>query len=380
MEFIVTKEQKELKKEIVEFATNNLNEKSSLEKFDKSMWDKVSEFGIHGITIGEEYGGLGESYTTAAIAFEALGYSCLNNGLIFAINNHIWVSTNLIYLYGSQQLKDKYLADMVSGKKIGAICITESDSGTDAMSMRTNAIDIGEGYILNGNKMFVSNGPIADIFIVFAITKDKPNKSITAFVVEKQFKGVRKGEEIRKMGLGACPTCEIILQDCKVPKENVLGALHNGAYIMLNALEWERCFEFAPNIGTMQRIMERCIEHVKERTQFGKPIGEYQSISNKISEMKIAIEMSKNMLYKIAWLKDSGKSAYIDTSIFKYYVSNAYIETCRDAIQIFGGYGYSKEYDFERELRDALGASIYSGTNELQLDTIYKFVSNIKNV
>ncbi|QSX05649.1 acyl-CoA dehydrogenase family protein [Sedimentibacter sp. zth1] len=375
MNLEITKEQKDLRKEVINMARHNLNNDEYLEKYSSEMFDKIAEFGLLGITIGEEYGGLNESYLTAAIVFEALGYACKNNGLIFVVNNHIWVSQNLIYLYGSKELKDKYLLEMVEGKKIGAIAITEAESGTDALSMRTVAKYEGDYYVLNGSKMFISNGPIADVFVVYAVTEDGPKKKYTAFIVEKSFEGFKAGPDIEKMGLGACPTCEIIFNNCKVPKENVLGSYNKAGLIMTQALEWERCYEFVPHIGVMQRIMEQCIEHANTRKQFGKNIGEYQSISHRIAEMKTAIEMSRLMMYKIACIKDAKKSAYLETSIFKLFVSENYIKTCRDAMQIFGGYGYSKEYDFERELRDALACSIYSGTNEMQKNTIYSIAS-----
>ena len=370
----MTKEHELYRQEIIDFSHNVLNLKGTLETFIPHIWNQVSEFGLYGITVGEEYGGLGESYTTAAHVFEALGYGCMNNGLIFAINNHIWVALNLIYLYGTQLLKEKYLSSMIKGKKIGAIAITEPEAGTDALNMSTSAVEKPEYYLLNGCKTFISNAPIADIFVVFAVNQFEPVKKITAFIVEKSMTGVSIGPEIEKMGLGGCPTAELILKDCKVPKENILGTRDAGKQILLSALEWERCFEFVPNIGTMQRIMEKCIEHVNTRKQFGKSLGENQSIAHKIAEMKIGIELSKNMLYKITGLMDEGKSAYLDTCIFKYYVSSRYISTCREAIQIFGGYGYTKEYDYERELRDAIASSIYSGTNEMQLNTIYNLI------
>jgi len=375
MDFSLTNEQKEYRQEIINFARENLNDSEYLEKFSPEMWKKVSDFGLLGMTMGEEYGGLAESYETAAIAFEALGYACKNNGFIFVINNHIWVSQNIIYLYGSQYLKDKYLPDMVEGKKIGAIAITEAESGSDAFSMRTKAVPDGDSYILNGSKMFISNGPIADVFIVFAVTETEPAKKITAFVVEKNFEGVSVGEDIEKMGLNACPTSELVFNNVKLPKENILGKLNCGANIMTGAIEWERCFEFAPHVGVMQRIMEDCIVQAKGRKQFGKPIGEYQAISHKIAEMQISIEMAKLMLYKIAWLKDHKRTAYIETSTFKVFVSENYIKTCRDAMQIFGAYGYTREYDMEREMRDALACSIYSGTNEMQKNTIYNMAA-----
>lgn len=375
MDFNISKEQKQLRKETIKFALNNLNDNKYVEKFSREMWEKISNFGILGITVDEKYGGLNESYLTAAIVFEALGYACKNNGLIFVINNHIWVAQNLIYLYGSQVLKDKYLCDMTAGKRIGAIAITEAESGSDALSMTTMAVEDGDDYILNGSKMFISNGPIADIFIVFAVTQTEPNKRITAFVVEKNSEGLKIGSDIEKMGLGACPTSEIIFENCRVPKENILGRFNQGSILMTSALEWERVYEFVPHIGAMQRIMEKCIEHTKGRKQFGKSISEYQAVSHKIADMQVSIEMARLMLYKIAWLKDNNKTAFNETSIFKLYVSENYIKTCRDALQIFGAYGYTKEYEIERELRDALACSIYSGTNEMQKNTIFKIAS-----
>jgi len=375
VDFNISKEQKQLRKETIKFALNNLNDNKYVEKFSREMWEKISNFGILGITVDEKYGGLNESYLTAAIVFEALGYACKNNGLIFVINNHIWVAQNLIYLYGSQVLKDKYLCDMTAGKRIGAIAITEAESGSDALSMTTMAVEDGDDYILNGSKMFISNGPIADIFIVFAVTQTEPNKRITAFVVEKNSEGLKIGSDIEKMGLGACPTSEIIFENCRVPKENILGRFNQGSILMTSALEWERVYEFVPHIGAMQRIMEKCIEHTKGRKQFGKSISEYQAVSHKIADMQVSIEMARLMLYKIAWLKDNNKTAFNETSIFKLYVSENYIKTCRDALQIFGAYGYTKEYEIERELRDALACSIYSGTNEMQKNTIFKIAS-----
>ncbi len=373
MDFSLSKEQKEYRQEIIDFAKEHLNDDEYMEKFSPELWRKVSDFGLLGITVSEKYGGLNESYQTAATAFEALGYACSNNGLVFVINNHIWVSQNLIYLYGSESLKSKYLPQMVAGRKIGAIAITEVESGSDAFNMSMKAVSDGDDYVLNGSKMFISNGPIADIFIVFAVTKNETDKKITAFVVEKDFPGVSVGRDIEKMGLNSCPTCELILDQVQVPKENILGQLHCGTGILTGAIEWERCYEFVPHIGAMQRVMERCVDYSRERKQFNRPIGDFQAVSHKIADMQASIEMARLMMYKIAWLKDNRRSAFMEVSIFKLFVSENYIKTCRDAIQIFGAYGYTKEYKLERELRDAIACSIYSGTNEIQKNTIYKF-------
>jgi len=375
MDFTITKDQQNLANEIIDFSRQNLNEPQFLEEYSPLMFKKLADFGLLGITVGEEYGGLGESYLTAAIAFEALGYSCKNNGFIFVVNNHIWVAQNIIYLYGSKALANKYVPSMVQGEKIGAVAITEADAGSDALRMTTSAIPTEGGYILNGSKMFISNGPIADIFVVFAVTESDPIKKLTAFVVEKSFEGVKSSGDIDKMGLGACPTSEIIFSNCFVPGENLLGRLNMGGSLLTYVLEWERLYEFAPHIGVMQRVMEQCEEQARMRKQFGRSISEYQAVSHKIADMKVAIEMSKLMMYKAACMKDEDRSAFSEVSMFKLFVSENYIKTCRDALQIFGGYGYTKEYDVERELRDALASSIYSGTNEMQRNTIFNMLS-----
>jgi alkylation response protein AidB-like acyl-CoA dehydrogenase len=374
MDFKLDSEQLEYQKEIINFAKENLNNHECLETFSLNMWKKVSEFGLFGLTVEEQYGGLNESYLTAAIAIEALGYACKNNGFVFAVNNHMWVGINLIQNYGGSDLKAKYLPRMVSGKLIGAMALTEADAGSDALNM-TSSIQISEeAFILNGSKMFISNGPIADIFIVFAVSSTKPFKQITALVVEKSFSGVTVGKNIEKMGLGGCPTCELIFNNVRVPKENILGRVHFGTNIMTGALEWERCYEFAPHVGAMQRIMEEAFKYANDRKQFGQPISKFQAVSHKISEMKIAIELARLMLYKIAWLKDNNKSAFIEASIFKSFISENYIKACKDSLQIHGAYGYTKEYEIEREFRDAIACDIYSGTSEIQKNTIFQFL------
>ena len=372
MDFALTEEQKQYRYEFINFAHDHLSNIQESQPFSRQIWKEIADFGMFGLTIGEEYGGLGESYLTAALAFDALGYACKNNGLIFAINNHIWVAQNLIYLYGTPLLKDKYVKKMVEGELIGAFALTEAESGSDAFNMSTRAEADGSYYVLNGCKMFISNGPIADIFIVLART-DKSR--FTAFVVEKNYNGVKVGGDIKKMGLEGCPTSEVLFENCRVPKDNILGTFNLGEAIISEALEWERCYEFVPHIGAMQRIMESCIEQAKARKQFGKPISEYQAVSHKISDMYVCIEMCRQMLYKIAWMKDNGKRAFVETSVFKLYLSENYVKTCQNAMQIFGAYGYSKEYDLEREMRDALASTVYSGTSEIQRNTIFRMIS-----
>lgn len=374
MDFELTKEQKQYQKELRIFCQNQLNDEKDLTQFSRDLWKKISEFGILGLTISEEYGGLEESYLTASIVMEALGYNCINNGLIFTVTNHMWVALNIIYLYGSVAQKDTYLRPMVFGKKIGAFALTEAEAGSDATSLMAYAESENGGYRLSGSKMFISNGPIADVFIVIALTK-RSVKEYTAFIVEKEFSGVKIGKEIPKMGLDSCPISEVIFENCFIPSGNVLGKVGTGNIIMNEVITWERCYEFAPHVGAMQRVMERCLQYVNERKQAGKYIKEFQAVSHKIANMKVAVELSRNMLYKVAWMKDQNKKAYQEAAIFKLYVSENYIKICQEAMQIMGAYGYSKEYGIERELRDAMACSIYSGTSEIQRNTIFQLMS-----
>ncbi len=371
MEFKVSIEQKQLLEEVRRFAKLSLNDEEHFKQFSYEQWKATAEFGLLGLMAPENYGGLNESYLTAAMVIEELGYSCKNNGFVFAVNNHIWVGLNLINRFGSDSLKDKYIPRMVTGELIGAMAITEADAGSDAHAMSSAYRETEDGYILNGNKMFISNGTIADVFVVFAQREGGSKSNTTAFVVEKTFEGVTVGKDIEKMGLDACPMAEISFNNCFIPKENLLGKIDNANVIMSYALEAERCYEFAPHVGAMQRIMEECIEYAETRKQFGKTIGEYQAISHKIAEMRMNIECAKLLLYKIGWMKDEGKNTYLESSMFKLFVSEKYIKACEDALQIFGAYGYTKEYGIERELRDAHACSIYSGTNEMQKNTIY---------
>lgn len=375
MNFKISKEQNKFCEEIMFFARTHLNREEDLTEFSKTMWESVADFGLFGLSVPEEYGGLGESYLTAALAMEALGYACHNNGFIFAVANHMWVGLNLILLYGSSEQKARYLSPMIEGRWIGAMAISEADAGSDANAMLTTAVLNGEDFIINGSKVFISNGTIADVLIVFANCIDNGRKQVAAFIIDKKNKGVHIGADIKKMGLESCPMAEISFTDCRVSKNALLASVTIGDSIMKSALEWERCYEFASHLGTMRRIMEMCLKHAQERKQFGKPLSEYQAVTHKISDMKVSIEMARRMMYDIACRKDLRKNAFLEASIFKLYTSEAYIKTCRDAMQIFGAYGYTKEYGLEREMRDALACSIYSGTNEMQRNTIYTFAT-----
>ena len=367
--YALSEEQLLLEKQVEDFAKAELNNDS--EDFNLELWKKCADFGILGICMEEKYGGLGESYLTAAMVMKALGYACNNSGFVFAISNHLWVCANLIQLFGNERQKERYIPPLINGSSIGGFALTESDSGSDALSMKTYAEKVEGGYVINGSKMFISNGPIADLFVVIVRTgKRKQINGYTAFIIPSNTQGFKVGKTIEKMGLKACPMSELTFDNCFVPDENILG--NPGVGSINSAMEWERCFEFASHIGAMRRMMEESIAYAESRIQFDQKISVNQSVSNKIADMRVSIEMSENLLYKIATMKDLKKNAFLEASILKLYVSENYVKTCMNAVQIMGAYGYTKEYMAERELRDAIGSTIYSGTSEIQRKIIYQ--------
>jgi alkylation response protein AidB-like acyl-CoA dehydrogenase len=375
MDFSFTEDQIRLKESAIKFAKGELNEgvleREQIGEFYTEGWKKCAEFGIFGLPLPKKYNGLEEDILTCLLVMQALGYGCQDSGLLFAINSHIWTSEIPLLNFGTDSQKEKYLPDMCRGVIIGGHAMTEPDSGSDAFSIRTKAVKNGDKYILNGTKMFISNAPIADILLVFAVTDaSKKFGGISAFIVEKNFPGFSVGKPLDKMGLRTSPTAEVILVDCEVPIENRLGQEGAGVAIFNSEMEWERCCLFACNLGTMERQLEMCIKYARERRQFGKPIGKFQSISNKIADMMVRIELSRLILYKVAWMKVQGKKAPVESAVAKLYLSEAAVESGLDAIQLHGGYGYMKEFGIEKDLRDAIAARIYSGTSEIQRNII----------
>ena len=379
MEPTPIEEQKEFKRLAIEFAQKELNpgakEREKRSEFFEEGWKKCAEFGIPAMTMPERYGGL-ELDTMAAIAtMEGLGYACKDSGLLFALNSHIWTCEAPINKFGTDAQKEKYLPKLIAGAIKGGHAMTEPDAGSDAFSMRCQAQKRGNSYILNGSKTFITNAPIADILLVFAVTdRQRGFAGISTFIVEKDFPGFSVGAPLQMMGLKTCPLGEVFLQDCEVPEENRLGQEGAGAAIFNSEMEWERSCLFAAHLGAMESNLEACIEYAKERQQFGKSIGKCQSISHKIADMKVRIELSRLMLHNVAGIKAQGKRAPLESAMAKLFISESYVQNCTDALHIHGAYGYSTEYDFEQNLRDAIAGKIYSGTSEIQRNIIATFL------
>lgn len=276
-----------------------------------------------------------------------------------------------IHMFGTDEQKEKYLTPMCRGDLIGAHGMSEPGSGSDAFSLTTTARKEGNSYILNGAKTFVSNAPVADIFVVFANTnRSKGFMGISAFLIDRNTEGLQVGKNIGKMGLRTSPWSEVVMEDCRIDEGQRLGKEGNGAGIFEDSMAWERSFILANYVGGMERQIETCITYAKTRKQFGQPISKFQAVANRIVDMKVRLETARNLLYKVAWMMDKGSPSVMDAAILKLYLSENWIKSCMDATQIHGGYGFTTEYEVERDLRDAVGSTLYSGTSEMQRNLI----------
>jgi len=371
MDFSWSKEQTAFKEAVIKFARKELNEglidRDRAGEISLENWKKCADFGILGLAIPEEYGGAGEDILTAMLVMEGLGYGCKDNGLIFAMNAQMWSVQHPILAFGSEEQKRKYLPGMCRGEIFGAHGMSEPDSGSDAYSLRTRAERSDGGYVLNGTKMFVSNAPFADVSLVFAtVDPAKGRGGITAFLVDKGTKGFSVSRGIEKMGLRTSPMGELVLQDCYVTEDCRLGPEGAGSAIFNSSMEWERACILGSHVGAMERQLENCIRYARERRQFGQPIGKFQSVANRIADMKVRLETARLVLYKVAWLKKMGKSAIMEAALAKLYLSECFVQNSLDAVRVHGGYGYMTEFELERDLRDSVGGTIYSGTSDIQ--------------
>jgi alkylation response protein AidB-like acyl-CoA dehydrogenase len=380
MDFDWNEEQRNIYDQIVAFSSKELNdrllERDAAKEFYWDGWKKCADMGIQGLPIPEEWGGAGANALTSVVAMQALGFGCKDNGLIHAINSHMWGCEIPIWKFGTESQKRRYLPLLVKGELIGGHAITEPDSGSDVFSMRTSAVKDGAYYIINGSKSIVSNGPIADMVIVFAVTNPgrKFLGGISAFVVEKDTPGFKVGKPLDKMGLNTQPIGEMFFDDCRVPSQNLLGGEGSGIKVFNETMEWERSCLFACQVGTMERILNECIQYSKDRVQFGKPIGKNQSITNKIADMKVRLELAKLIIQYVGWLKTQEKSILLESSIAKLFISESIKKAALEAVQIHGGYGYMSEFGIEKELRDSVASTIYSGTSEIQRDIIARLL------
>lgn len=368
-------EQRSLKRTVGEFARGVLNEelerRDSEASFPRTAWRKCAELGIQGLPVPAEYGGLGAPATTIAAALQGLGYGCADNGLIFSLNAQMWACELPIVRFGSEQQKRQYLPGLCDGSLIASHAMTEPGSGSDAFALATTAKQTAEGWILNGSKTFATNAPDSDLFVVFATTDRRLGfAGLCAFLVARGAPGLEVGRPFSKMGLRTSHLSEIFLADCEVPAGALLGAAGAGMAIFNASMRWERSLILAAAVGTLERQLEACVRYARERVQFGRPIGEFQAVSHRIAEMKLRLETSHLMLYRIASLLDQGTATDLDASLTKLHISECLVASSLDALQIHGGTGYMTETGLERDVRDALGSRLYSGTSEMQRNVI----------
>ena len=375
MDFSWNEDQLRLKQSVADFAAKQLNDdviaRDHAGVFSAESWKKCAQFGIHGLAFPEEFGGAGLDALTTMLAMEALGYACRDSGLIFAINAQMWAVQTPLLKFGSAEQKERYLPGLIRGDIIAAHAMTEPDSGSDSFALTTRAEREGDGYLLNGVKTFISNAPIADLFLVFAtVDKRRGFMGVTAFLIEKGTPGLTVSRPIEKMGIRTAPMAEVVLDDCRVAADCRLGREGNGGAIFKHSMAWERSCILASCVGTMQRQIERCIEYVRVRKQFGETIGSFQAISHTIVGMKVRLETARLLLYRAGWLRSRGEEAAEEVAMAKLYLSECFVRSSLDAVQIHGGYGYATEFELERDLRDAVGSRIYSGTSEIQKELI----------
>ena len=371
MDFAWQEEQIAYKQAVIEFAQSELNDdilsQDASGEFPREKWIKCAKFGIQGMPVSESLGGSGADILTTVLVMEGLGYGCRDNGLAFALNAQMWAVQLPIITMGSAWQKETYLPGMVRGTIIGAHAISEPDSGSDAYSLRTRATKVEGGYLLNGTKMFITNASVADVVLVFAtVNPDVGRWGVTAFLVDKETAGFSVGRDLDKMGLRTSPMSEVILQDCFVPEDNRLGPEGAGVAIHSSCMVWERSGILASQIGAMERQLEDTIRYAREREQFGKSIGKFQSVANRIADMRLRLETSRLLLYKVAWLKKVDEDATLEAALAKLHISESFLQNSVDAMRVHGGYGYMREFDVERDLRDSFGGVIYSGTSDIQ--------------
>ena len=375
MDFSLSDEQRRLREEIITFARNELNDDVAVRDEDGTFpvdaWKKCAAMGIQGLTVPQAFGGGGADPLTTMLAMEALGYGCTDNGLIFSLQAQMWSCQTPIVRFGSTEQRQRYLPGLCDGSLIGVQAMTEPGSGSDAFSLTTSAERSGEGFLLSGTKTFITNAPVADVFVMFASTDPgRGFAGISAFVVDRDAPGLSVGRPFHKMGLRTSPMAEVVVDGCFVPDSNLLGPLGAGMAIFNHSMTWERSCILASAIGTMDRQLERCVGYARERQQFGQPIGKFQAVSHRIADMKVRLETARLLLYRQGWQMSQSRPSSLDAAMVKLHISESFVQSSLDALQIHGAYGYMTEMEIEREVRDAIGSRIYSGTSDVQRNVI----------
>ncbi|MEO1015970.1 MAG: isovaleryl-CoA dehydrogenase [Pseudomonadota bacterium] len=334
-------------------------------EFPRDLWPELGELGVLGVTADEEHGGLGLGYLTHVVVMEEISRGSGAVGLSYGAHSNLCV--NQINLNGSKDQKERYLPKLISGEHLGALAMSEPGSGSDVVSMRLRAEKKGDRYVLNGNKMWITNGPGADVLMVYAKTDvGAGSHGISAFLIEKGFKGFSTAQKLDKLGMRGSDTCELVFEDCEVPEENLIGGLNQGVRVLMSGLDYERAVLSAGPLGIMQAAMDVVVPYVHERKQFGKPIGTFQLVQGKIADMYTSMNACKAYVYAVAAACDRGETTRQDAAGCILYAAEKATQVCLDAIQLLGGNGYINEYPTGRLLRDAKLYEIGAGTSEIR--------------
>ncbi|MBQ7943821.1 MAG: acyl-CoA dehydrogenase [Lachnospiraceae bacterium] len=374
MDFTLSKEHEMARRLFKEFAENEVKplaqEVDETEIFPRGTVEKMAKLGFLGIPVPKQYGGQGCDILTYAMCVEELSKVCGTTGVI--VSAHTSLCCDPILTYGTEEQKQKYLVPLAKGEKLGAFGLTEPGAGTDAQGQQTKAVLDGDEYVLNGSKIFITNGKEADVYIIFAITgvdvdaKGRSKKRISAFIVEKGTPGFTFGTKEKKMGIRGSSTYELIFTDCRIPKENMLGQEGKGFGIAMHTLDGGRIGIAAQALGLAEGALETTISYVQERKQFGRPIGAFQNTQFQLADMATKTQAAQLMVYKAARAKDTQKVYSVEAAMAKLYAAEVAMEVTTKAVQLHGGYGYTREYDVERMMRDAKITEIYEGTSEVQ--------------
>ncbi len=377
MNFILTDEQKMTRQMVRDFAEKEIKptaeERDDKELFSRDLFDKMGQLGLTGIPWPEKYGGAESDFISYVITVEEL--SRVDASMGTTLSAHISLAGWPIFKYGNEEQKKKYLEPLALGETMGAFALTESTAGTDAAAAQTTAKLEGDSYLINGNKIFITNAGEAETYVVFAMTdKEKGSRGMSAFIVEKGTPGLSFGKKERKMGLRSSPTLEVIFEDCRVPQENQLGKEGEGLKIALSTLDGGRNGIAAQALGIAQGALEEAVAYAKTREQFGRPIADFQAISFMLADMATKVEAARLLTYQAAYLENEGLPYGKASAMAKLFASEAAMEITTKAVQIFGGYGYTRDYPVERFMRDAKITEIYEGTSEAQRMVISRYL------
>jgi alkylation response protein AidB-like acyl-CoA dehydrogenase len=375
MSFGLTDSQEHWRDQAAQFAREHLSDdlvaRDETRTFWRDGWERCARFGIQELPIATEYGGRGLGLPETVAAMEGLGFGCADNGLIFALNASLWTVAMPLLRFGAEAQKRRFLPGLCDGSLVGANGASEAEAGSDIYAMTTRADRTEAGWVLNGRKTWVTSGPVADLFVCYATTDPgRGPLGISAFLVPKDAPGLRVVREIKKLGVRTVPMGELAFEDCRLPADALLGREGRGGQVFQASMEWERGAILASALGTMRRQLERCVQHARQRSQFGQAIGKFQAVSHRIVDMKLRLETCRPLVYQVADRLENEQDVTMLSALAKLHVSESFVANSLDAVRIFGAAGMAQEFGVERDLRDSVGSLIYSGTNDIQKNII----------